>query len=201
MGSDKAWLPLAGRPLIEWVLSALRGVCGHQMIVAREVGRLKELGVPVAIDRLGVRSPLAGIHAGLKASTTDLNLVVACDVPLVRSELLSFLAKVIGPTHAAVPYLAEGPPPLRSEATTAREAGLQTLCAAYRRACIGPLEKLLLAGEVPTVALTSVVKARIISPEEWSVFDPKGHSFFNINTHQDLLAAARMLTAPDFDAD
>jgi molybdopterin-guanine dinucleotide biosynthesis protein A len=197
MGADKAWLPLAGRPLIEWVLSALRGVCQQQMVVGREVGRLGELGVPVVVDRMAIRSPLTGIHAGLKASSTDLNLVVACDVPLVRSELLSFLARAIGPTHAAVPYLAEGPPPLRSEATTAREAGLQPLCAAYRRSCIVQLEKLLLSGGYPTVALTSVVKARIVGPEEWSLFDPEGHSFFNINTPQDLLAAARIITSPE----
>jgi molybdopterin-guanine dinucleotide biosynthesis protein A len=167
------------------------------MVVARDVGRLEELGVPVVIDRMGVRGPLTGIHAGLKASSTDLNLVVACDVPLVRSELLAFLARVIGPTHAAVPYLAEGPPPRRSEATTAREAGLQPLCAAYRRSCLVPLEKLLLAGGLPTAALTSVVKARIVGPEEWSTYDPEGHSFYNINTPQDLWAATQIITRPE----
>lgn len=196
MGSDKAWLTLAGRPLALWVLDALRAVTDEQMIVAREAGRLGQFGAQVVVDRMSAPGPLTGLHAGLKASATDLNLVVACDLPLVRPELLAFLAHGIGPAHAAVPYTALGPPPAPAEYTTAREAGLQPLCAAYRRACIGPLEKLLRSGPLPTVVLTSVIKTRILGPDAWGSYDPDGRSFFNINTPADLVAAARLLVEP-----
>jgi molybdopterin-guanine dinucleotide biosynthesis protein A len=193
MGRDKKWLTIAGRPMIQWVLDAVAEVTQYQMIVSRRVGRVADLGVPVVVDRFPGRGPLTGVHAGLKSAPTDLCLVVACDLPLVRPELLKLIAAQAGPMHAAVPYVAERPPAPPSHYSTAREAGLQPLCAAYRRACIGPLEKLLATGAVPAVLLVSVIKARIIPPEEWRVMDPEGRSFFNVNRPEDLATAAGLL--------
>ena len=81
-------------------------------------------------------------------------------------------------------------------AWAAREAGLQPLVAAYRRRCLAPLERLLLSGSVPTTALISVIRARIVHPEEWRAHDPEGWSFLNVNTHEDLIIAARYLNRP-----
>ncbi len=46
---------------------------------------------------------------------------------------------------------------------------------------------------MPTTALLSVIKTRVIHPEIWREADPDGRSFHNVNTHEDLAAAARML--------
>ncbi len=207
MGRDKAWVELAGRPLVRWVLDALQVATDAQVIVAREgqrgIGKLLALGPPVVVDRLQARGPLTGIHAGLKAIATDLAVVVACDMPLVRPELLAYLAGTIGAWHAAVPYVGEGMPPGTptgvagaSAIVTARAAGLQPLLAAYRRRCVGPLEELLGGGPLPTTALISVIQARIVHPEEWRAVDPDGQSFLNVNTHEDLISAARYLNRP-----
>ena len=195
MGQDKAWVELAGRPLALWVLDALRAVTDQQLVVARDPGRLEKLGAPVVIDRFAARGPLSGIHAGLKSATTDLCLVVACDMPLVRPTLLAQIAAAVGPAHAAVPYLGDcGLPDLTGGVGgMARDAGLQPLLAGYRRRCIQPLEKLLLSGSFPTSALISVLKARIVGPDEWRLADPDARSFFNINTYEDLIDAARLL--------
>ncbi len=199
-GRDKAWIELAGRPLVRWVLEAMREVTDGQVLVARDEAqreRLERLGRPVAIDRYAARGPLTGIHAGLTASPTDLAVVVACDMPLVRPELLERLASSIGALHAAVPYIGEGEPPSRLVGETARDAGLQPLLAAYRRACLPPLERLLRSGPVPTTALISVLKARIVAPEEWRLADPDGRSFLNVNTGEDLAEAARRMSRPE----
>lgn len=196
MGREKAWVDLAGRPLVRWVLDALREVTDEQIIVARELGELATLGIPVVIDQFRRRGPLTGIHAGLKAGSTDLSLVVACDLPLVRPKLLGYLAGAVGTAPAAVPYASEGPPPSPGEYTTAREAGLQPLCAAYRQACIGPLELLMASGTFPTATLISIIHARVIPPEAWRAYDPDGRSFFNVNTPEDVIAAAQILSQP-----
>ncbi len=196
MGRDKAWLPVAGRPMIQWVLHAVAEVTQYQMIVSRHIGRLNELDVPVVEDRFPARGPLTGIHAGLKAAPTDLCVVVACDLPMVRPELLRLLAAAVGPFHAAMPYVAEGSPPPPGDLVAAREAGLQPLCAAYRRACLAPLEKLLTTGAVAAVVVASVVKARILAPEEWRRVDPDGRSFFNVNYAEDAHLAAKLLSDP-----
>ncbi len=198
MGRDKAWVDLAGRPLIRWSLDALRQASDRQVIVARDEAaaeRLRTLGVPVIVDALAARGPLTGVHAGLRAATSDLSLVLACDMPLVRPELLRFLVAAIGAWDAAVPYAGDADPPagLLAGATRARDAGLQPLLAAYRQSCLPALEKILAGGPMPTMALLSLVKARVIAPELWRQVDPDGRSFLNINTHQDLEAAARLL--------
>jgi molybdopterin-guanine dinucleotide biosynthesis protein A len=186
-GRDKAWLTLAGKPLVRWALDALRMTTDEQIVVAREPQRYRSLGVPVVADHMPTRGPLAGIHAGLKASNTDLVLVLACDLPLARPELLAFLASAVGPADAAVPYVAEAPPP------ATYEAGMQPLCAAYRRACVASIEKLLLSGSYPVLALLPLIKARILSPEEWLPYDPDQRTFVSINTPDDLVAAAQLL--------
>jgi molybdopterin-guanine dinucleotide biosynthesis protein A len=200
MGRDKAWERLAGRPLVLWVLDVLKEVSQEQLVVARDAQqarRLEELGVPVVVDRFEARGPLTGIHAGLAESKTDLCLVVACDLPLVRPALLELLAAAVGPMHAALPYVGEGPPPARLGAMTARDAGLQPLLAAYRRSCLPALEKLLRAGPMPTTALISLLKAKMLPPEIWREADPDGRSFYNVNTPEDLAEAVRMLSRGD----
>jgi molybdopterin-guanine dinucleotide biosynthesis protein A len=200
MGRDKAWVDLAGRPLIHWALDALREVTLRQVVVARDdpaqMERLAGLGVPLVVDRFESRGPLGGIHAGLGAISTDLAVVVACDMPLARPELLAFLAAAVGEWEAAVPYVGETAPPDPSSWATARQAGLQPLVAAYRRSCIEPLERLLDHGPLPTTVLISIVRTHVIYPDAWHAVDPDGRSFFNVNTPEDLVAAAQMLASP-----
>lgn len=197
MGSDKALVELAGKPLAGWVLDALRAVTDDQLIVTRQaLGHgLSRFGVPVVVDRLEARGPLTGLHAGLKAAESDLCLVVACDMPLVRESLLILLARSIGVYHAAIPYVGEGSPPLPGHFLTARDAGLQPLLAAYRRRAIEPLEKVLRGGTVPTGVLPAIIPSRIVQPEVWREADPDARSFFNVNTPEDLEEAQRLLNA------
>jgi molybdenum cofactor guanylyltransferase len=197
MGRDKAWVELAGRPLVRWVLDALLAVTDLQLIVARQVGRLHTLGVPVVRDRFEARGPLTGIHAGLMAAQTDLCVVVACDLPLVRPELVKALTDRIGLAQAIVPYVGEATLPTLHPTAAARDAGLQPLLAGYRRACIEPLEDLLRSGSFPTTALVSVLEARILTPDDWHQADPDGRSFFNVNTPEDVVHATSILTGPD----
>lgn len=197
MGTDKALVELAGKPLVAWVLDALRGITDDQLIVTRrdDDHRLARFGVPVIVDRLPARGPLTGLHAGLQAAPSDLSIVVACDMPLVREALLVLLARAIGAFHAAIPYVGEPELPVPGPFGTARDAGIQPLVAAYRRRCVEPIEKLLRKGPVPIGGLPAVIHARIVPPAEWSVADPDARSFFNVNSPEDLVEARRLLNA------
>jgi molybdenum cofactor guanylyltransferase len=197
MGRDKAWVELAGRPLVRWVLDALLETTDLQLIVARSVGRLGTLGVRVVADRFDVRAPLTGIHAGLKAAETDLCVVVACDLPLVRPALVKLLTDRIGLAQAIVPYVGDVALPALDPGAPVRDAGLQPLLAGYRRTCLEPLEDLLELGAIPTTALVSMLAARILTPDDWHQADPDGRSFFNVNTPEDVAHAAHILTSPD----
>lgn len=103
-GADKGLMPLAGRPLIAWVLEALRPQVGRLLINAnRSLDDYRAFGVPVVPDHLGgFLGPLAGIHAVLAAAETDQVLVVPCDTPAVSADLAVRLGRMLDKTGAEI---------------------------------------------------------------------------------------------------
>jgi molybdopterin-guanine dinucleotide biosynthesis protein A len=95
-GMDKGLVELAGRPMIEHVLHALRPQVGPLLINAnRNVDRYAAYGFPVVSDTLqGFMGPLAGVLAALQRLATEFLVAVPCDAPLVAPDL-------VGRLHAA----------------------------------------------------------------------------------------------------
>src|SRR3974377_2140775 len=94
MGRDKAFLVFRGQTLLERALQSLRAVTSKVYVVgARE--KFCSFG-PVVEDVYPDRGPLAGIHAALSTSDTELNLVLAVDMPLIEPALLVFLVEAAG---------------------------------------------------------------------------------------------------------
>ncbi len=65
MGSDKAFLVIDGRPIIEHILSVFKGLFEKIIIVTNSPERYKSYDVAVFSDALDVRGPLTGIYTGL----------------------------------------------------------------------------------------------------------------------------------------
>ncbi len=88
-GEDKGLVELLGRPMIEYVLDALRPQVGPVLINAnRNLDRYAAFGHPVVPDTLdGYLGPLAGVLAGLRSLQTEFLLTVPCDAPLVAPDL------------------------------------------------------------------------------------------------------------------
>ncbi len=89
-GSDKALMPLQGRPLIEWVIDRLLPQVDDLMVNTNSNDiRLATLGYPIVADLLaGHRGPLAGLHAGMAMAKTPLLACVPCDAPLLPDDLV-----------------------------------------------------------------------------------------------------------------
>jgi len=89
MGRNKALLPVAGRPMIRSLILSLMPVSREVIVSVSDEARREELrralpaGIRVVYDERPDQGPLMGIYAGLIASGTDVNLVVACDIPEV----------------------------------------------------------------------------------------------------------------------
>lgn len=90
MGKPKAAVELNGRPLASYIVASTRLAGLAPSIVAKEDSRLPALGCPVVCEPAEPRHPLTGIIAALEHFGEPL-VVVACDVPLVPSELLAEL--------------------------------------------------------------------------------------------------------------
>jgi len=103
-GGDKPLRPLAGRPMLDWVLDALRPA--HSIIALSANGdpaRFRRWNVPVLPDdpALAGEGPLAGVLAGLRwaeAAGAGSLLVVPGDAPFLPGDLAARLEP--GPAFA-----------------------------------------------------------------------------------------------------
>lgn len=115
MGHDKATLALNGRTLLEHALGVLRQVAGEVCILGSK-HRYGAYNAPVIEDIYPGCGPLGGIHAGLRATKTDFNLIIAVDTPFLSPEFLGYMAERATESRAVVttPEIAEYRQPLCS---------------------------------------------------------------------------------------
>lgn len=92
-GLDKGLIEIAGRPMIEHVLDALRPQVGTLLINAnRNLERYAHYGCRVLSDsQAGYLGPLAGVASALAVVETDLLLTAPCDSPLLAPDLAACL--------------------------------------------------------------------------------------------------------------
>ena len=92
-GSDKGLLPLAGRPMVEHVIEALRPQVGSIVLSANRNQQLyARYGYPVIADDLGsYHGPLAGVASALRQRAPGFLVTVPCDAPLLPSDLVARL--------------------------------------------------------------------------------------------------------------
>ncbi|MBI4178756.1 molybdenum cofactor guanylyltransferase [bacterium] len=97
MGTDKAFLPVSGRPMALAIARLLQRVSGSEpFLVAKSPKKYLRLGLPVVRDALSRRCALAGIHAALRYADTDRVLIVTCDQPSLRGPLLREMIRMTG---------------------------------------------------------------------------------------------------------
>src|SRR5579863_5553855 len=172
MGMDKAFVDFEGRTLLMRALDLARSVTADVRIVG---SREKfERFAPVVEDIFLERGPLGGIHAALKASETDLNIMLAVDMPFVSLAFLHYLI-VLGETEhtawAVVPRVNQ----LR-----------QPLSAVYRRRFADSAEEALRAGRNRIDLLFSTAATRVIDEAELEGAGFSSKIFRNLNTLKDV---------------
>ncbi|MDP3512575.1 MAG: molybdenum cofactor guanylyltransferase MobA [Sulfuritalea sp.] len=101
-GADKGLIALDGVPMASRVLERLRPQVGPLLVNAnRHLEQWRDYGLPVVSDEIGGFSgPLAGVHAGLLASTTPWLLTVPCDSPFFPDDLARRLAAALAVSGA-----------------------------------------------------------------------------------------------------
>jgi molybdenum cofactor guanylyltransferase len=175
MGTDKAFVTLGGRPLLDHALTTARSVAGE----VRIVGASTKFAAfaPVVEDTFVGCGPLAGIHAALRASQTDLNIILAVDLPFLPPTLLHFL---IGKARHSTASLVIVPRTLQR---------WQPLCAVYRRSFADLAETALRSGRYKIDTLFAETEVRVVEKEEFQAAGFSPEIFRNLNTPEELSAA------------
>jgi molybdopterin-guanine dinucleotide biosynthesis protein A len=175
MGTDKAFLKLAGIPLIEHVLRALNQVFRDIIIVTNSPNLYAASNAMVVTDVFDKRGPLTGIYSGLLRSHDEYNFVVACDMPFLHPGLIAYMAEQSTGYDVVVPSIKGFPEPLH---------------AIYRKSLLPLIEKHIRDEKRRIQDLYKDVQVRYVTEEEIDRFDPARKSFKNLNTPKDYEEAA-----------
>jgi molybdopterin-guanine dinucleotide biosynthesis protein A len=171
-GRDKALVEIGGRPLALRLADALAPVTGAVTLVGSP-DKYCHLGLRVIPDALADFGPLAGILAALEDSKSAWNLLLACDMPGLGSEFLSFLLATARDSQVDVVFPVDA------------EGRAEPLCAAY---ALGSREEIRQAVERGTHKVTDALgglRVRQLLPAEYAGFDPDGRLFANLNSPAD----------------
>lgn len=186
MGTDKSFVMVAGKPLIEHVLERVSGL-GQvaTILIANKPDAYAYLNLPMYGDVLPDKGSLGGIYTALHYSQTDNTLTVPCDTPFIQPALLRYIlmlqASEGSPFDVIVPRVENYP---------------QGLHALYSKACLGPIHERIDADRLNVIGFYPQVRVRYIDEPEYQSFDPRGLTFFNINT-PDELAQAQQIAAEE----
>lgn len=177
MGADKAFVTLDGRTLLARVLELARSLTED----VRIVGEAAKFGAfaPVVQDLFRDCGPLGGIHAALRASREDLNLILAVDLPFISLALLQFLITRARSSPAVVTVPQAG-------------GGWQPLCAVYRREFADTAETALREGRYKIDALFDASHLQVIREDELEAAGFSPRIFRNLNTREELEEASRL---------
>ncbi len=180
MGRDKAFVEFNGHPLLTRALDLARSVASDVRIVGSKDKEKFAPYAPVVEDIFRDCGPLGGIHAALRASPTDLNLMLAVDMPFVSSAFLQYLID-----QARIDQTRIGQARTTADASVVvpRSGGLwQPLCAVYRRDFADAAEAALRAGRNRIDVLFAAGKTRVIEEEEMERAGFSRDLFRNLNT-------------------
>lgn len=179
LGKDKVFLPWEGGTILDYQIQKLRPFCRELILVTNRPQAVPPVAeLKVVTDDIPYQGPLGGIVAGLKASVSESNLVIAVDMPFVNEKIIGLLIDEAKDFDVVIPE---------------SERGLEVLQAVYAQSCLEPAERHLNQGDRRIVSFFGEVRVKVISKEIIGQNDPKYISFFNINSRRDYEKALSIL--------
>ncbi len=141
MGTDKAFVTIGGKPLIELVLARVSGLGqAETLLITNQPDAYAHLRLPMHGDLLPEKGSLGGIYTAIQHSRNPSTLAVSCDTPFLRPALFQYMISLIegegGPYDVVVPRVENYP---------------QGLLAIYSKACLAPIRERLDADKLNVI--------------------------------------------------
>jgi molybdopterin-guanine dinucleotide biosynthesis protein A len=168
MGSNKAFLPIEGVPLIERARLLLAEIFSHTILSTASPNTYEEIALNEVVDRYPESGPLGGITSVLETGEKRI-FCVACDMPFLNRDLIEYQC-TFSDCDAVIPVWKGRP---------------EVLHAVYDRNLLCEFQKNLNEMRFKISDCFRDAHIRYISEEEIRRFDSAGRSFRNINTPQD----------------
>jgi molybdopterin-guanine dinucleotide biosynthesis protein A len=170
---------VGSKTIIERIIDRLSPIASEIMAVVPgpDHGLPPLPGLRIVPDVLPGKGPLAGIYAGLLASSNPINIAVACDMPFLSTALLRHMVASIDGADALIPRTADG--------------NIEPLHAVYAKTCLPAIKQQLDREHYNIRSFLGDVKVRYMEEAECRRYDPDLLSLFNINRPSDLELALR----------
>lgn len=177
MGQNKAIMKFNHAYLIDYPITVLRKLTNDVRIIG-DPNKYAFLGLPVTADCSESKGPLTGIYTALRTSSTLSNLVLACDMPLMRWEFFQLLLKKA---------------PLADIVAIRFDDGfLEPLCSVYSATCLKAIEQNLQRQEYRLSQLFKRVRVSYVSEAEIGCLGLSREIFTNVNTHEEFARLSRL---------
>ncbi|HAN79018.1 MAG TPA: molybdenum cofactor guanylyltransferase [Bacteroidales bacterium] len=172
MGVNKALIKLGELTVIENVINNLKPLCSCFIISANSAD-FDFLDLPVVPDVYIESGPAAGIHAALRFSTTEYNLVVSCDSPFVTPDVFEFLLADSANFLAVIPQVG---------------SAIEPMIGFYSRKMLPYFEIAFSEGIYSPPKILKSAGA-LFKKSEPEMFEHSELTFLNLNTEADLVIA------------
>src|SRR5262245_25658334 len=199
MKRDKAWLEIDDVPMIERAVAAAKPAAGRLGIIVNaanpQIERYEKLAescdARLILDLHEHLGPLGGIHTALAhCGAGESALMLACDLPFITTEFLSFLCNVHQTRNpqSAIPESQSVTVPLD------QSNRLQPLAAIYDQSLEATVGQMLAANELRVDLLYSRVSTRPVGFAEFAHMRDAERFFININTPEEYQNARRRIS-------
>jgi len=198
MKRDKAWLEIDGVPMIERAVAAA-GPAGRLGIIVNaanpQIERYERLaescGARLIFDLHEHLGPLGGIHTALAhCGAGESALILACDLPFITTEFLSFLRDV----HQTQNPQSAIRNPQSITVPLDQLNRLQPLAAIYDQSLEAAVGQMLAANELKVDSLYPRVSTRQVGFVEFARLRDAERFFINVNTPEDYRGALRRIS-------
>ncbi|MGM0395653.1 MAG: molybdenum cofactor guanylyltransferase [Bacillota bacterium] len=173
MGFDKQLIRLQERRLVDSIIQKLREEFDEIVIVTNKPEYYIGLADIITGDVMEDKGPLGGIHAGLLKAGSQYSYVVACDMPSVNIEYISYMKSRIEKSgHMAC--------------ITRFGEWIEPFNAFYGKDLAVEIEKFLSTGRRAVHTMLRDYPVDYVPENSAREFSPEWNMFFNLNTKEDV---------------
>ncbi len=174
-GQNKAFIRIGGKRIVDRLLEVYARLFDHIVLVTNDPAAYMDVDALIVSDHFSVRSSLNGLHAGLFAAGHEYAFFTACDTPFVKETLIKrMLDNIERRADIIIP------------STT---AGYEPMFSVYKKTCMPAMVSQLKHDVLKIDGLFRKVRVKKVVEANLREVDPELISFFNINTHEDLMKA------------
>jgi molybdopterin-guanine dinucleotide biosynthesis protein A len=179
-GTNKALIRVGEKSILDCIYAVFSDLFEEIILVTNDPIQYLEWDLNIVTDLFPIRSSLTGIHTGLFYITTPYAFFAACDIPFLKKGLVQTMLNRIEPgVDIVIPETSKG---------------FEPLCAVYSKKCLQIIERQLVKRELKIRKIFQKVRVKKVSETILRENDPDLISFYNINTHDDLLRAEHIAT-------